>query len=117
MHTEVDRHAPGDPPFELKSHADGTLAVEEPWDAEQVFAGEVNDVSGMAFDPSDGTLLIVSQESSRVIRVDPGSGAVLDSLALKDTTTSEGIALLDGCRMAVVSEPDLVRIYAPSGGT
>jgi uncharacterized protein YjiK len=106
-------HELGTPPFELKSYADGTLKVDEPWDADQVFNGVVGDVAGMTYDESTGTLLIVSQESSSVIRVVPDTGDVLDSLALQNTTTSEGIALYGDCELAVVSEPNQIQIYSP----
>jgi uncharacterized protein YjiK len=106
-------HSPGVPPFSEKSYLDGTLAVEEPWDAEQTLSSLVGDVSGMTYDESNDTLLIVSQESSLVIRVDPATGTVSETLSLPNTTTSEGITLFDGCRLAIVSEPNRVQVFDP----
>jgi uncharacterized protein YjiK len=101
------------PPFAKKSALDGTLDVEEPWDAEQLLSEYVTDVSGMTYDETNDTLLIVSQESSSVIRVNPKTGAVTETLSLEDTTTSEGITLFDACQLAIVSEPNRVQIYSP----
>jgi uncharacterized protein YjiK len=101
------------PPFEQKSALDGTLQVEEPWDAQQLLSPSVTDISGMTYDESNDTLLIVSQESRSVIRVDPQTGAIADTLLLVNTDTSEGITLFDDCQLAVVSEPNRVQIYRP----
>jgi uncharacterized protein YjiK len=99
-----------------RSPDDGSLVVEEPWDAEVVLSGEVSDIAGMVYDENRDGLVIVSQESSVVIRVDPSDGAVTERLPLVDTSTSEGITLLDDCSLAVMSEPNRVQIYAPQGG-
>ncbi|MBN1654214.1 MAG: SdiA-regulated domain-containing protein [Deltaproteobacteria bacterium] len=103
----------GSPPFTQKSALDGTLAVDEPWNAERLLSANVSDIAGMTYDETNDTLLIVSQESSCVIRVNPQSGEVTEKLSLVNTTTSEGITLFDNCRLAVVSEPDRVQIYSP----
>ena len=70
----------------------------------------------MVYDESRDGLLIVSQESSVVIRVDPADGTVTERLPLVDTSTSEWITLLDSCSLAVMSEPNRVQIYAPQDG-
>jgi len=101
------------PPFEPKSALDGTLHVEEPWDAQQRLSANVTDIAGMTYDQSNDTLLIVSQESRSVIRVDPQTGAVSETLSLLNTNTSEGITLFDDCQLAIVSEPNSVQIYRP----
>ena len=103
----------GAPPFDPASYADGTLDVYEPWDAQAALSPYVDDIAGMAFDESDGTLLIVSQESSKIIRVDPETGAVLDQLPLEGTSTSEGLTIFDGCKLAVMSEPNRLQVYEP----
>ena len=102
---------PGSPPYTLKTYADGSLTVYEPWDAQQVLSGTVSDIAGMAFDESSGTLLIVSQISSRVIRVNPDTGAILEQLALSGTSAAEGLAMFNGCRLAVMSEPRHLQWY------
>jgi uncharacterized protein YjiK len=94
------------------SEADGTLEVVEAWPAESVLAGQVSDLAGMVYDELSDTLLLVSQESSSVLRVEPETGQVLERLALSNTTTSEGVTLFDSCKLAVVSEPNRVQIYA-----
>ena len=92
----------------------GSLDVVEAWQADSVLSGQVSDLAGAAYDESNGTLLLVSQESSSVLRVSVETGSVLERLALSDTTTSEGVTLFDGCKLAVVSEPNRVQIYVPN---
>ena len=104
---------PTTPPFEIKSALNGTLQVEEPWDAQQQLSAHVTDVAGMTYDESSDTLLIVSQQSRSVIRVNPQTGAVVETLLLVNTNTSEGITLFDHCLLAIVSEPDRIQIYRP----
>lgn len=104
--------APG--PFEQKSALDGTLNVEEPWDAQRFLSANVTDIAGMTYDETNDTLLIVSQESRSVIRVDPQTGAIAETLSLVNTDTSEGITLFEKCQLAIVSEPNRVQIYRPA---
>jgi uncharacterized protein YjiK len=106
-------YTPSEPPYETLSALDGTLTVEEPWDAEKALAEHVTDLAGVAYDESNDTLLIVSQQSSSVIRVNPETGSVTDTLALENTTTSEGIAIFSDCQLAIMSEPNRVQIYGP----
>lgn len=101
------------PPFEPKSVLDGTLQVEEPWDAQQRLSSNVTDIAGMTYDKSNDTLLIVSQESRSVIRINPKTGTVSETLSLSNTDTCEGITLFDHCLLAIVSEPNRVQIYRP----
>jgi uncharacterized protein YjiK len=103
----------GSPPFTKKSALDGTLQVDEPWNAEEILSSYVTDIAGMTYDETNDNLLIVSQQSSCVIRVNPQTGDVLEKLSLVNTTSSEGIALFDTCQLAVVSEPNRVQIYGP----
>jgi uncharacterized protein YjiK len=102
----------GSPPFDPASYADGSLDVYEPWDAEDVLSPYVDDLAGMAYDETSDTLLIVSQISASVIRVDPETGAVLEEMALQDTATAEGLAIFDTCELAVMSEPNHLQVYA-----
>lgn len=97
-----------------RSYADGTLEVYEPWDAEQAFAGEVTDIAGLEYDGASDTLLVVSQESSRVLRVEPETGHILERLELEGTTTAEGLALFRDCQLAVVSEPNELELLQGS---
>ena len=108
-------HVLGSAPYALKSYADGTLVVDEPWDAEQVLSAEVTDLAGMAYDNVSDTLLILSQESSRILRVNPDTGAILERLDLVGTSTSEGLTFFDDCKLAVAHEPNRVELFSAAG--
>ena len=97
----------------LRSVLDNSLVAAEPWDAELALSEYVEDLAGMVYDEARGSLLLVSQLSSLVLRVEPDTGRVTESLPLVNTSTSEGVALFDSCALAVVSEPNTVQIYRP----
>lgn len=58
------------------------LTVIEPFSAEEAFTGIITDCSGMVYDPRSGHLIIVSQESSKAIQIDPESGEIKFELFL-----------------------------------
>ncbi|MFC1641820.1 SdiA-regulated domain-containing protein [Myxococcota bacterium] len=101
------------PPFEPASYANGTLVVSEPWDAEVALGGTVSDIAGMTYDTANDTLLLLSQASSRILRVEPTQGTLIEELPLAGTSSAEGVALYGSCRLAVMSEPNRVQVYAP----
>ena len=102
-----------DLPYETKSVLTGNLQVLEPWDADEVFDGIADDLADIAFDSTNDTLLLLSQESSLLMRVSPDSGAVLESLALTGSRYFEGVTFFDGCRIAVLAEPNFLALYRP----
>jgi uncharacterized protein YjiK len=93
------------------SYADGTLVVDEPWDAATELGQVAIDLSSVCFDSASNTLLVLSQESSRLLRVVPETGEVLDQLDLSGSPQYEGVTLADGNRLVLVSEPNFVEIY------
>ena len=93
------------------SYADGTLVVDEPWDAATELGQVAIDLSAVCFDSASNTLLVLSQESSRLLRVVPETGEVLDQLDLSGSPQYEGVTLADGNRLVLVSEPNFVEIY------
>lgn len=91
------------------SWADGSLAVDEPFDAESVLDGVADDLSGCAYDPRTGRLLIVSHKSSLVVDVSL-HGDVVRKLPLpgrlrRGAWQYEGITLGPGEALFLVSEP------------
>jgi len=92
-------------------YADGSLLVDEPWDALAALGGAVTDLAGACYDASSSTLLLLSQESSRLLRVAPETGDLLDQRDLVGSPQYEGVTLADEGRLVVVSEPNLVEIY------
>ena len=93
------------------SYSDGTLAVQEPWNALTKLGSVATDLSAVCFDVATSTLLVLSQESSRLLRVVPETGAILDQRDLSGSPQYEGVTLADGGRLVLVSEPNWVEIY------
>lgn len=90
---------------------DSDLTVVEPFDAEVAFAGVITDCAGMAYDERTGHLIIVGQESSKAIQVDPDTGAVISQLNLDGAPQFEGVTLGSNNELIFVSEPNWIRIY------
>lgn len=93
------------------SYADGTLVVDEPWNATTELGGVAIDLASVFFDTSDATLLVLSQESSRLLRVVPETGEVLDQRDLSGSPQYEGVTLTDDGRLVLASEPNYIEIY------
>ncbi|MBN1606457.1 MAG: SdiA-regulated domain-containing protein [Polyangiaceae bacterium] len=93
------------------SYADGTLRVHEPWDALVTLGEFAGDLSSVTFDEVSATLLVLSQETSRLLRVDPDTGDVLDERDLVGSPQYEGVTLASGGRLVLASEPNLVEVY------
>jgi uncharacterized protein YjiK len=95
--------------LETLSYADDSLAVEEPWNAADTLGAD--DLSSLAYDASTSTLLVLSDLSSRLLRVDPVTGSILDTLVLTRSPQYEGVALTSDSRLVLVSEPNFVEIF------
>jgi uncharacterized protein YjiK len=93
------------------SYADGTLSVSEPWNALNKLGAVATDLASIYFDTGSSTLLVLSQESSRLLRVSPETGQILDQRDLSGSPQYEGVTLADGGRLVVVSEPNYVEVY------
>ena len=84
---------PEDPdPMALFSY-NTNLIVEEPFIAEAQFKSVVTDLAGMVFDKITGHLFILSEESHKVIQVDPDTGAIVSTLNLSGSPQYEGITI------------------------
>jgi len=92
-------------------YSSGTLTVDEPWNAATEIGAEMIDLSGVAFDVDSNTLLVLSHESSKVIRVVPDTGEILEQRALEGSPQYEGITFATGGRLVFVSEPNWVEVY------
>jgi uncharacterized protein YjiK len=95
------------------SYANGTLVVKEPWNALDKLGAVATDLAAVCFDVSSSTLLVLSQETSRLLRVAPETGEILDQRALSGSPQYEGVTLADGGRLVLVSEPNYVEVYQP----
>jgi uncharacterized protein YjiK len=93
------------------SYANGALAVQEPWNALSKLGSVATDLSSVCFDTASSTLLVLSQESSRLLRVVPETGVILDQRDLSGSPQYEGVTLASGGRLVLVSEPNYVEVY------
>lgn len=93
------------------SYADGTLDVVQPFDAPTTLAELDGDLTGLAYEGRDDTLLITSHLASRLLKVDAESGALLEQLELSASPQYEGVALASEERLVLVSEPGFVELW------
>jgi uncharacterized protein YjiK len=93
------------------SYADGTLRVQERWDALVTLGEYASDLSSVTFDEDTDTLLLLSQESAQLLRVDPDTGDVLDERDLVGSLQYEGVTLASNRRLVLASEPNFIEIY------
>lgn len=97
-------------PLTLLSY-DSDLTVVEPFNAELAFSGIISDCAGIAYDERTGHIIIVSQESSKAIQVDPVSGSIISELTLNGAPQFEGVTFGPNKELVFISEPNLIRIY------
>ncbi|WP_444996193.1 InlB B-repeat-containing protein [Aliikangiella sp. IMCC44359] len=97
-------------PTDLMSY-DSDLTVVEPFNAESAFSGVITDCAGMAYDTRTHNLIIVSQESSKVIQVNPANGQVISELVLEGAPQYEGVTIGPNNELVFMSEPNWVHIY------
>ncbi|WP_168204056.1 SdiA-regulated domain-containing protein [Aliikangiella coralliicola] len=93
-----------------KSFKDGSLTVIEPFKAEEMFKPTITDISGMTFDESGEHLLIISQESSKIIQVNPDSGEIICELALAGAPAYEGLTFGPEGELVAVSEGNWLQV-------
>lgn len=94
-----------------KSYANGTLTVTEPFDAQAKLGSVITDISSCHFDERTGRLLILSDESQRVLDVDL-AGNIVGTLVIDGSQSQyEGITLDKAGNLILSSEPSLYRTY------
>ena len=93
------------------SYLDSTFHVVEPFNAEAKFKGVITDISGMVFDPTGRYLIIVSQESSKAIQVDPENGDIISQLSLKGAPAYEGVTIGPDGELVFVSEKNWIQVF------
>jgi uncharacterized protein YjiK len=103
--------------LQFEARADGSefdfqvdLSVQEPWSAEQLWSGTMSDLSGLHYDRAAGNLLVLSHESSMLVRVAPQDGSILETMPLPNAPQYEGVTLASPDRLVLVSEPNLVEL-------
>lgn len=87
--------------------SDITISPEVPFSAQDLPA---SDLSAIHFDSRTGNLLILSDESHKVMEVTQ-DGTVLSQLSMSDSSQHEGLALDSSFDMLITSEPNRYRRY------
>ena len=92
---------------------DTTISVQIPFDAEIEFSGIMDDLSSISFDYRTNRVLIVSDESQKIIDVEPSNGLVLGHMNLSGMDQAEGICFLNhNYDLLIVGEPNYYTIYS-----
>lgn len=94
----------------VASYRDGSLTAAEPWDTAAKLGDVAADLSSLYFDVETRTLLVLSEQGSRLLRVEPETGEILDELLLARSPQYEGVTLA-GARLVLVSEPNFVEVF------
>ena len=99
--------------FQRPNHEnDTTISVIIPFDAEIEFSGIMNDLSSIVFDYRTNRVLILSDESNKIIDVDPLNGLVIGEMNLNGMQQPEGICFLNyNYDLLIVGEPNYYTIY------
>ena len=74
---------------------DTTISVQIPFDAEIEFSGIMDDLSSISFDYRTNRVLIVSDESQKIIDVEPSNGLILGQMNLSGMDQAEGICFIN----------------------
>ena len=92
---------------------DTTISVQIPFDAENEFSGIMADLSSISFDYRTNRVLIVSDESQKIIDVEPSNGLILGQMNLSGMAQAEGICFINhNYDLLIVGEPNYYTIYS-----
>jgi uncharacterized protein YjiK len=89
---------------------DSDLVVTQPFDADASLGSTITDISSCLFDPRTQRLLILSQESARLVDVD-WDGSVIATYDVDGAPQFEGVTLIAERDMLLTSEPNRIRPY------
>ncbi len=100
--------------FQRPYHTNDTIiSVQIPFDAEVCFSGIMDDLSSIAFDYRTNRVLIVSDDSKKIIDVNPLDGTIYGTLELNEMNQAEGICFLNNnYDLLIVGEPNYYTIYS-----
>ncbi len=104
------------PPAGMDVSYDSGFVVTQPFDADARLGSTITDISSCLFDTRTQRLLILSQESSRLLDVD-FDGTVIASYDVDGAPQFEGVTLIAARDMLLSSEPNRIRQYTYRGPT
>jgi uncharacterized protein YjiK len=102
--------------FSLSSiYGDTSIIPEISFDAELVLSDEIDDISALLFDQRTQRLLVLSEESDKILDVDPSSGEIISQLYLMEDYQYEGMSFYNQFyNILVAGEPNFyVKILRP----
>ena len=91
--------------------SDTTIIPNIPFDAENEFEGIMEDLSSIVFDYRTGRVLILSDETKRLIDVDQSSGDIIGAMSIYNMEQPEGVCFNNGYDILVVGEPNYYTQY------
>ena len=92
------------------SYLDG-FVVTEPFDAQAALGASITDIASCYFDSRTGRLLVLSEESARVLDVGL-DGTIHGTLDISGAPQFEGLTLISSGDLVMSSEPNWLRVYA-----
>jgi len=102
--------------FDRPSHNnDISIEMMIPFDAESQFFGLVDDLSSITFDYRTNRVLILSDDSQRVLDVDPLNGNIWGVMDVDGMGKGEGLTFInDNYDLLIVGEPNYYTLYSSS---
>jgi len=102
--------------FDRPSHNnDISIEMMIPFDAESQFYGLVDDLSSITFDYRTNRVLILSDDSQRVLDVDPLNGNIWGVMDVDGMEKGEGLTFInDNYDLLIVGEPNYYTLYSSS---
>ena len=97
----------------VDGHHKSNLVVTEPFDAQLELGGSITDMSSCLYNQEVGRLLILSNESSKLLDVSL-TGDILAELPVQGAPQWEGVTLFSVTEILVSSEPNWLRVYRSS---
>jgi|TARA_B110000438_G_scaffold164212_1_gene157144 uncharacterized protein YjiK len=91
--------------------SDTTIIPNIPFDAENEFEGIMEDLSSIVFDYRTGRVLILSDQTKRLIDVDQNSGDIIGAMSIYNMEQPEGVSFNNGYDILVVGEPNYYTQY------
>mgnify|MGYP001406633541 CR=1 FL=1 len=99
--------------FQRPNHENDTIiSVNIPFDADDIFSGIMEDLSSITFDYRTNRVLILSDDSQKIIDVDPSNGFIFGEFTIDGMEQPEGLCFLNNYDLLIVGEPNFYTIYS-----
>lgn len=102
--------------FNLPSTDNDTLIIPSiPFNAELELSDEIDDISALLFDERTDRLIVLSEDSNKILDIDPSSGEIKSVFELEENNQYEGISFYNQYyNLIIAGEPNFyLRISRP----